>query len=162
MPAANGPLNLLVLPADGIGPEITATTVAVLEEVNRLFGLGLVLHRMDVGLKALDLHGSTFPDPVWEAVRQAEAVVLGPCSRHAYPPLEEGGVGVSGMMRRRLDLFANIRPARSRPGVPPALRQAFRSRHRAQNTEGFYATATCSLANGEYMPTPDVALGTRR
>jgi isocitrate/isopropylmalate dehydrogenase len=154
--------RLVVLPGDGIGPEITTSTVAVLEEVDRLFDLGLEMETYDVGLKALAAYGSTFPDQVWEAASTADAVVLGPGSRHAYPPLEEGGLPPSGELRKRLDLYANIRPAKSRPGVPVPCGKPCDLVIVRENTEGFYADRNMFRGHGEFMPTADVALSVRK
>ena len=52
----------------------------------------------------------------FEAARAADGVILGPVSHNEYPPFDQGGLNPSGELRKRLDLFANIRPARTRGG----------------------------------------------
>src|SRR5438105_1073942 len=113
------PVRLAVMAGDGIGPEITAATMTVLREADRLLQLDLVLDEVPVGLAALEAHGSTLPDASFEAAKAADGVILGPVSHHAYPAEDKGGINPSGGLRKRLDLFANIRPARSRAGFPP-------------------------------------------
>jgi isocitrate/isopropylmalate dehydrogenase len=88
-------------------------------------------------------------------------VVLGPCGMTEYPPREEGGINVPGTIRKRLDLHANIRPARSRPGIPNALARLDCLIVR-ENTEGFYSDRNMFLGSGEFMPTEDVALSVRK
>ena len=114
-----GAITLLVLPGDGIGPEIVAATVEVLDAADRQFGLGLAYESADIGFASLRATGTTITDAVVERAKQASGVVLGPVSHNEYPPVSAGGLNPSGELRRRLDLFANIRPARSRPGLPP-------------------------------------------
>ena len=67
-----------------------------------------------------------------EGARRPTASLLGPVSHNDYPPVAEGGLNPSGELRKRLDLYANIRPARSREGFPPRCGIAGRSRDRAR------------------------------
>ena len=78
-----------------------------------------------------------------------------------YPPREEGGINVPGTIRKRLELYANLRPARSRPGVPNA-RPGLDVLIVRENTEGFYADRNMHLGIAEFMPTEDVALSVRK
>jgi len=154
-------LKLLVLPGDGIGPEITDATLAVLERANAAFGLGLEWQAMDIGFASLERHGSTFPDAVLEAAREAPGVILGPASHLDYPPKERGGVNPSAEIRVKLDLFANIRPARSRLGLGLTGKPVDLVIVR-ECTEGFYADRNMFLGNGEFMPAEDMALSVRK
>lgn len=154
--------TLLVLPGDGIGPEITAATVDVLREADRLFGLGLKFEVAAIGVEALKKSGTTLPDAVVERAKQVDGVVLGPVSHNEYPPVSEGGLNPSGELRRRLDLFANIRPARTHPGLPSRGGQTFDLIIARENTEGFYADRSMHVGPGEFMPTPDLALSMRK
>ncbi|MEA2989282.1 MAG: isocitrate dehydrogenase, partial [Alphaproteobacteria bacterium] len=69
---------------DGIGPEISAATVAVLREADRRFGLGLSFSTAQVGFAALRAHGTTFPAATLQAALAADGVVLGPVSHNDY------------------------------------------------------------------------------
>jgi 3-isopropylmalate dehydrogenase len=154
-------MKLLVLPGDGIGPEITRATVAVLDAASARYGLGLEYEYADIGFASLEKVGTTLPDGVLERAREVDGVILGPISHLDYPPREKGGVNVSGAFRVQLDLYANVRPARSRPGLGHTrlpmdlviMREA---------SEGFYPDRNMYLGNGEFMPTPDVALSVRK
>jgi 3-isopropylmalate dehydrogenase len=154
-------MKILVLPGDGIGPEITEATLAVLDRANTKFGLGLEWRLMDIGLKALKEQGSTLPEPVMAAAREAPGIILGPVDHLIYPPREQGGINPSGELRVKLDLFANIRPAKSRMGVgltgKPVDLVIFR-----ECTEGFYGDRNMHMGRGEFMPTEDVALAVRK
>ena len=155
-------MRIVVLPGDGIGPEITVATVAVLEVVNRRLSLGLKFESHDVGLASLERVGTTFPDEVLAACRAADGIVIGPVSHLDYPPREQGGANPSGGLRIALDLYANIRPSRSRDGLPHWGRMPMDLVIARENTEGFYADRSMHLGVGEFMPTPDIALSVRK
>ena len=159
-PAA--PIDLLLLEGDGIGPEICAATEAVLLGAGGAFGLPFAFSRAVIGFPALRASGTTFPQAVFDAAKRADGVVLGPVSHNDYPPVAEGGLNPSGQLRRRLDLYGNIRPARSRPGFPPRCGTAIDLVTMRENTEGFYSDRSMHLGPGEMMPTPDLALSFRK
>jgi isocitrate/isopropylmalate dehydrogenase len=156
------PLRIVVMEGDGIGPEITAATLAVLRAADRAGGLALQFIPITIGHTALAAHGSTLPDAAFEAARAADGVILGPVSHNEYPPVAQGGLNPSGELRRRLDLYANIRPARSRGGFPPRCGSAVDLVIARENTEGFYADRNMFQGSGEFMPTPDLALAVRK
>src|SRR6202049_2562461 len=162
LPSDIHPPSLLVLPGDGIGPEIVAAALEVLAAADRRFGLALEYDTAAIGLESLKRAGTTLPDEVVEQAMRADGVILGPVSHNAYPPDAEGGLNPSGELRRRLDLFANIRPARSRPGLPPRWGSPADLVIVRENTEGFYADRSMYLGPGELMPTPDLALSVRK
>ena len=151
-------MKLVILPGDGIGPEISAVTVSILKKLD----LGLTFEEHEVGLASLKREGSTFPARVLEACKAADGIVIGPVSHLDYPPRAQGGANPSGDMRIALDLYANIRPARSRQGLPHWGRTPMDLVIVRENTEGFYADRNMHLGIGEFMPTPDVALSVRK
>lgn len=154
-------MRILVLPGDGIGPEITAAAVEVLRAADARFGLGLSLEQRDIGFASLKAEGTTCPDAVMQAAVASDGVLLGPISHLDYPPRDQGGINVSAAFRVGLDLFANVRPARTRPGLGRGhapldlviMREA---------TEGMYPDRNMHAGGGEFMPTPDVALSVRK
>src|SRR6187549_3652921 len=154
-------MKILVLPGDGIGPEITQATLAVLDRANAKFKLGLEWDQRDIGLTTLKKQGSTLPDDVMETARKAPGIILGPVDHLQYPSREQGGINPSGELRVKLDLFANIRPAKSRMGVgltgKPVDLVIFR-----ECTEGFYADRNMFMGRGEFMPTEDMAIAVRK
>ena len=154
-------MKILVLPGDGIGPEITEATLSVLDRANARYKLGLEWQHAEMGLVALRKRGSTLPDDVLEAARKAPGIILGPVDHLQYPAREQGGINPSGEFRVKLDLFANIRPAKSRLGVgltgKPVDLVIFR-----ECTEGFYADRNMFMGRGEFMPTEDIAIAVRK
>ncbi len=154
-------MKLLVLPGDGIGPQITQATLGVLAAANKKFSLGLKYDLGEIGLAALAAVGTTLPEGVLERAREADGILLGPISHLDYPPPEKGGINVSGVFRVKLDLYANIRPARSRPGIGQ-VRQPMDLVIVRECTEGFYADRNMHAGSGEFMPTPDIAMSLRK
>ena len=155
-------MHLAVLPGDGIGPEISAAALQVLDLVNASFALGLTYEHHEIGFARLKRDGSTFPDTVLEACRAADGIILGPLSHLDYPSKAEGGINGSGALRIALDLYGNIRPSRSRASLPHWGRTPMDLVIVRENTEGFYSDRNMHMGIGEFMPTPDMALSVRK
>ncbi len=153
-------MKIAVLPGDDIGPEITEAAVSVLKIASERHRLGLSFETHEVGMAAHRRGGTTMPEAALAAARAADGIILGPAGMTLYPPREKGGINVPGTVRKQLDLFANLRPARSRRNVPrshPGLDLMIVR----ENTEGFYADRNLFQGYGEFMPTPDVAMSVR-
>ncbi|MBY5933907.1 isocitrate/isopropylmalate dehydrogenase family protein [Tateyamaria omphalii] len=155
-------MKLMVLPCDGIGPEIMAATLDVLNVANDRFDLDLSFHEEESGFTSLKNHGITLREEVLDRARtQFDGVILGTQSHMDYPPVAEGGRNVSAGFRIGLDLYANVRPARSRSFLENKangmdlviMREA---------TEGFYPDRNMFKGVGEMMPDPDMALSVRK
>ncbi len=154
-------MNLVVMAGDDIGPEIIAAAMAVVKAADAEFSLGLRFTDIEVGMASHRKHGTTLTDSALQAAIDADGVIVGPCGMTDYPPLAKGGINIPGTIRKRLDLYANLRPARSRPGMPDARRDLDVLIVR-ENTEGFYSDRTMYQGIGEFMPTEDVALSVRK
>jgi isocitrate/isopropylmalate dehydrogenase len=154
--------RLLLLDGDAIGPELVAATKTVLEAADRRFQLGLKFETALIGFGALDAEGTTIPDFVLEKARRADGIVLGPVSHNAYPPVAQGGLNPSGVLRKTLDLYANIRPAQTFKGYPPPCGKSFDLIIFRENTEGFYADRNMASGTGEIQPDPDMVLALRK
>lgn len=151
-------LRLLALPGDGIGPEITQATC----DVVRAAMPDVQIEEAQIGFAALEACGTTIPAEVITKARAADGVILGPVSHNAYPPVPQGGLNPSGVLRKELALFANIRPARSHPAVPTPTGHAVDMVVVRENLEGFYADRNMESGPAEFMPVPGVALSMRR
>jgi isocitrate/isopropylmalate dehydrogenase len=154
-------MKILVLPGDGIGEEITKATMAVLDVVNSRYSLGLEFYFKDIGFASLEKTGTTLPDEVLEEAKRSDGIILGPISHLDYPPRDQGGVNVSAVFRVKLDLYANIRPARTRPGLPGTHGEMDLVIMR-ECTEGFYGDRNMVAGTGEFMPTTDIAMSMRK
>ena len=154
-------MKLLLLPGDGIGPEISDVVEKVLNALNKKLSLGLTLDQKEVGFAALEKFKTTFPESILQAATKADGIILGPVDTAAYPPADQGGINVSAALRKNFDLFANIRPAVSKKGINSVAPDMDLILVR-ENTEGFYADRTMFSGSGEFMPTPDLALAVRK
>ncbi|MCO4756405.1 MAG: 3-isopropylmalate dehydrogenase [Oceanospirillaceae bacterium] len=106
--------KVLLLPGDGIGPEIAAEARKVLDLVNDQFSLGLEMDDALVGGAAIDAEGDALPATTWEKVEAADAILLGAVGGPKWdtlPPAERPEKGGLLKIRAQLDLFGNLRPA---------------------------------------------------
>ena len=155
-------MRIMVLPCDGIGPEIMGATLEVVRAADARFGLGLSFEEEVSGFKSLEQHGTTLREEVLDRARtDFDGVILGTQSHMDYPPVAEGGRNVSAGFRVGLDLYANVRPARSRdfldnraPGMDLVIMR--------EATEGFYPDRNMYRGVGEMMPSRDMALSVRK
>jgi len=102
--------RVTLIPGDGIGPEVIEATRRVLEATGVVFDWDVQL----VGQPALDAHGTPLPDSVPESVVANGVALKGPVST----PKVKGFRSVNIALRVASDLYANVRPCRSFPGVP--------------------------------------------
>ncbi len=153
-------MKILVMPGDGIGEEITEATLAVLAAAQRRYGLGLAFEVQEIGFKALRDHGTTLPEGALDEARASDGIILGPISHLDYPPKDQGGVNVSAAVRVGLDLYANVRPARSRAGLP-AKGGDFDLVIMREATEGMYPDRNMFAGTGEFMPSVASRMMTR-
>ena len=107
--------KVVVLPGDGIGPEVTAAAVQVLQEVCP----EVQLEELPIGGAAVDAHGSPFPAEVERAARKAGAVLLGTVGGPRWDGLPRAMRPEMGLLalRKSLGCFANLRPVRVLPGL---------------------------------------------
>ncbi len=97
--------DVTLIPGDGIGPEITAETVRVLEAT----GLKFIWDEQLAGVAAVDATGSPLPDATIESIRRRKLALKGPLTT----PVGTGFRSVNVALRKEFELFANLRPARS-------------------------------------------------
>ncbi|RMF08947.1 MAG: isocitrate/isopropylmalate dehydrogenase family protein, partial [Alphaproteobacteria bacterium] len=135
--------------------------VTVLRAADEARGLGLEFDYDDVGFASLEKYGTTLRPDMLDKVRQYDGVILGPHDNVNYPPPEEGGLNVSGLFRKQLDLYANARPARARPGLARG-RDGMDLVIMRELTEGFYPDRNMAAGSGEFMPEPGIALSLRK
>lgn len=122
--------RIILIPGDGIGPEVAAATRRVVEAT----GLSVEWEEHLAGQAALNAVGSPLPADTLEAVKKASATLKGPTAT----PSGTGFRSVNVELRQKLHLFANYRPARSLPGVPSRYENVDLITVR-ENTEGLYS-----------------------
>jgi isocitrate dehydrogenase (NAD+) len=124
------PYEVTLIPGDGTGPEITEATRRVLEAT----GIEFTWHVKQAGLAVLDKAGTVLPEDVIASIRQTKVGLKGPITT----PVGKGFRSANVALRKSLDLYANLRPAKSYSGL--------RSRYEnidliivRENTEDLYA-----------------------
>src|SRR6266446_3970828 len=103
------PYVVTLIPADGIGPEVTAAAVRVLTAT----GIPFEWETQQVGATAIGEHGTALPEKVLESIRKNKLALKGPTET----PVGTGHRSVNVELRKQLDLYANLRPLQSLPGV---------------------------------------------
>lgn len=111
--------NIVVLPGDGIGPEIIAATLPVLEAVAARHGHTFEFEEHDIGGIAIDRHGVPLPDTTLEAARKADAILLGAVGGPKWSDPNAKVRPEQGLLaiRKGLGLFANLRPTKPHPSA---------------------------------------------
>ncbi len=154
-------MKIVVLPGDGIGPETMAVTVDVLQAASQRFQLDLQLDHDVAGHDSLRRHGATVTPALLEKVKAADGLMLGPMSTYDFKDEAKGEINPSKFFRKELDLFANIRPARTYAGLAHKVTD-FDLVVVRENTEGFYADRNIASGSSEMLITPDVVVSLRR
>ena len=124
------PVKIGLIRGDGIGPEITQATLRVLDAA----GANLEYEELLAGQKATDEVGVPMPDATVERARELGIVLKGPMTT----PVGGGHTSPNVMLRRKMDLYANVRPVRALPGLRCVAPEADMVIVR-ENTEGLYA-----------------------
>jgi len=116
--------TIVLLPGDGIGPEVTRAGAGILEDTAREFGHQFDLLEYPVGGKAIDAAGAPLPAETLDACRNADAVLLGAVGGPRWDARPIGQRPESGLLelRQSLGLYVNLRPVRlldSLRGISP-------------------------------------------
>lgn len=138
-------MHIVVLPGDGIGPEITAATSGVLRAASERFQLNLQLEEHAVGHASLKQFGTTVRPELLDIVRAADGLILGPTATFDFKDEAHGEINPSRYFRKNLDLYANVRPARTYAGRSGRWAISTSS-WCAKIRKGFTPTATWSRA----------------
>ncbi|MEZ5283394.1 MAG: 3-isopropylmalate dehydrogenase [Vicinamibacterales bacterium] len=112
-------LNIVLLPGDGIGPEVTAEAARLLQRIGELFGHTIRTSTHAVGGAAIEAEGTPLPTSTREACLRADAVLLGAVGHPRYEdraPADRPEAGLLAL-RRALGGFANLRPAACHPAL---------------------------------------------
>src|ERR1700737_1480918 len=104
--------NIVLLPGDGIGPEVTRAAATVLKECAREFHHEFTFQELPIGGAAIDATGQPLPKSTLDACLHADAVFLGAGGGAKWDSLPVGKRPESGLLdlRRGLGLFVNVRP----------------------------------------------------
>ena len=155
-----GGLRLACMLGDGIGPEIVPAARQIADEALARSGAAPVdWVELPMGAAALAEFGYALPPANIEVLDVCDGWLAGPHDSESYPESwHTGPEGVPGViLRGHYELYANIRPSKSHPAVPSLVKDVDLVIVR-ENTEGFYPDRNMFSGNGEFMPTPDLAL----
>ncbi len=121
--------NISLITGDGIGPEISESAITILNQINDKLDLKFSIKKLQAGDTALEKTGKALPDETIESIKQSDACLKA--------PVGESAADVIVVLRRMLDLYANIRPAKSYPHTA-ALRDDIDLVIVRENTEDLY------------------------
>jgi len=137
--------KITLIPGDGIGPEVTAATLSILEAACTPLGCTFDWHRYDAGADAFAKTGEYIPKALYDSIEQNRVALKGPVTT----PVGGGFSSINVTLRKKFDLYANFRPVKSLPGLktnyPNIDLIIFR-----ENTEDLYSGL-------EVMINPDIA-----
>lgn len=135
--------RIAVIPGDGIGPEITDATISILEAT----GFEAEWVFLEAGLGAVEKGKPAMPPETIDAIREIGVALKGPTTT----PTSGGHTSANVQLRKALDLFANVRPAHTLPGIKgPFADKGIDIIIVRENTEDLYAGI-------EFQPHPDIA-----
>ena len=130
--------NSALIKGDGIGPEISEAAISVLETINDKLDLKFEINQLEAGDGALKKTGKALPDETLESIKKSDACLKA--------PVGESAADVIVYLRRKLDLFANVRPAKSYPNMN-ALRDDVDLVIVRENTEDLYVGNEFEIGN---------------
>jgi 3-isopropylmalate dehydrogenase len=156
----NRPLKIGILQGDDIGLEVVPETIKVIRAAAQKCGLEIEWHPTPIGRKAYEELGYTLPPGTLEKLDTLDGWVLGPIGHQAYPKNTPNAINPHPILRKHYDLFANIRPAKSLPGLPALYKDVDLVIVR-ENNEGMPPDRNVYMGNGEFRPTPDMTIGIR-
>ena len=131
--------QIVLIPGDGIGPEVAQATTRVLEAA----GAPLAWVEHHAGVAALERHGEVLPEATLDAIRDRGIALKGPCTT----PVGKGFTSVNVQLRKRLDLYAAVRPVRNLPGIATRYEGVDLVVIR-ENTEGLYSGIENEVTKG--------------
>jgi isocitrate dehydrogenase (NAD+) len=119
-----------LIPGDGIGPEVSDATRRILAEA----GVEIEWHELEAGAATIEQYGTQLPDYVLDCIRKDRVALKGPLTT----PIGTGFASANVSLRKKLDLYACLRPARTLPGVQTPFGNIDLVVVR-ENTEGLYS-----------------------
>ena len=130
--------KISLITGDGIGPELSDSAISVLNTIQEKYGIEFEISKLIAGDKALEQTGKALPDDVIETIKNSDVCLKA--------PVGESAADVIVVLRRMLDLYANIRPSKSYPHMP-ALRDDIDMVIVRENTEDLYTGKEFSLGD---------------
>ncbi|MCM3781430.1 isocitrate/isopropylmalate dehydrogenase family protein [Neobacillus mesonae] len=149
--------RLGALYGDGIGPEITQSTIDILKAASQKVGVDIDVMSLPMGSTAIEEYGDPIPQYTKEELEKLHGWIMGPHDSAAYPEQYKVNRNPSGELRHYFDLYSNVRPAKNMAGIKGVVEDTDLVIFR-ENTEGFYCDRNMYLGSGEWQITEDVVI----
>src|SRR5690625_2556253 len=150
--------QLGLLYGDGIGPEVVESAVKILRAASSRVGdTKFNIKELPVGWPAIHEYNSPLPEITKSELEKMDGWIMGPHDSVSYPEAHKAFRNPSGELRHHFGLYANIRPAKSIPGVLGVVNGADLVIFR-ENTEGFYTDRNMFAGTGEWNITQDIVI----
>ena len=151
-------LKIGILLGDDIGLEVVPEAVKVMKAAAKKTGLDVEWRDLPIGKRGHELHGHTMPPSTVAALEGMDGFLCGPIGHAAYP--RNDPTWIMPPLRKRLDLYASIKPVKSYPNI--------RSVHKnvdivflREVTEGMQSSDTVVAGVGEFRPNDDITIASR-
>ncbi|MDH5537033.1 MAG: isocitrate/isopropylmalate family dehydrogenase [Betaproteobacteria bacterium] len=151
-------LKIGVLDGDDIGLEVVPEAVKVMKAAAAKTGLQVEWQDLPIGKRGHELHGHTMPQPTVDALHGMDGWICGPIGHGAYP--RNDPTWIMPPLRKRFDLFANIKPVKSYPNIESVHKDVDIVFLR-EVTEGMQSSDTVTAGAGEFRPNDEISVGTR-
>ncbi len=152
-------LRIGILNGDDIGHEIVPASVEIARAAAEMHGVAIDWQPLPIGARALEAHGHTLPDSTMDTLKTLDGWILGPIGHRAYPK-GPNAINPHPILRKHFNLFANVRPTRSYPGIG-CLHDNVDLVIVRENNEGFQPDRNMLMGNGEFRPNDEVTLSVR-
>lgn len=151
-------LKIGFLLGDDIGLEVVPEAVKVMKAAAAKTGLAIAWSEHAIGKRGHELHGHTFPLQTQLELAQLDGWLCGPIGHNAYP--RNDSTWIMPPVRKRFELYANIKPVRSYPNIPSVHKNVDIVFLR-EVTEGLQSSDTVVAGAGEFRPNDAISIGTR-
>ncbi len=151
-------LKIGILLGDDIGLEVVPEAVKVMKAAAAKAELVIEWSEHAIGRRGHELHGHTMPELTVKALETIDGWICGPIGHGAYP--RNDPTWIMPPLRKRLDLFANIKPVRSYPNIQSVHKDVDIVFLR-EVTEGMQSSDTVIAGGGEFRPNDSISIGTR-
>ena len=151
-------LKIAILEGDDIGLEVVPEAVKVMKAAAAKTGLQVEWLPLPIGRKGHETHGHTMPAVTVEALATVDGWLQGPIGHNAYP--RNDATWINPPLRKKFELFANIKPVRSYPNLP-SLHKDVDIVFLRETTEGMQSGSVVFAGSGEFRPNDDISIGMR-
>ena len=151
-------LKIGILEGDDIGLEVVPECVKVMKAAAAKAKLEVEWLPLPIGKKAHESHGHTLPQVTLDTLATVDGWIQGPIGHNAYP--RNDPTWVNPPLRKRYELFANVKPVRSYPNLP-SLHKDVDIVFLREVTEGMQSSSVVFAGSGEFRPNDEISIGAR-